>query len=158
MTESGLFCTFYIGSHYYGVPVSDVQEVLAAHHITDMPLSPPAILGLMNIRGQIVPAISMRNVLRIDMEGSADNAMNVIVTHEGAEVSLVVDRIGDIFEVNASDIEATPETLRGVIRQFISGVLQQPNGLLLLLDIHAVLSDELCCQSFEKVTINTTLQ
>jgi purine-binding chemotaxis protein CheW len=146
MSDANLYCTFHVGNHYYGVPVKDVQEVLSVHYITGMPLAPPAILGLMNIRGQIVPAIAMRKVLNIDGDTDMQSSMNVVVRHDGAEVSLVVDRIDDVIDIPDRKIEAVPDTLHHTLRRFIRGVAQMPDALLLLLNVHAVLADERCSQ------------
>lgn len=146
MNERALYCTFHIGNQYYGVPVSDVQEVFSSHHVTGMPLAPPAIIGLMNIRGQIVPAVAMRKILRLDDGADLQESMNVVVKHDGSEVSLVVDRIDDVIEVDGDSISAPPDTLKASLRRFIRGVSALPDRLLLILDIHAVLEDETCSQ------------
>lgn len=147
MSNQNLFCTFHVGGQYYGVPVSDVQEVLSSHYITGMPLAPPAILGLMNIRGQIVPAVAMRIILGLQDETDLQSSMNVVVRHDGAEVSLLVDRIDDVIEIRSDCIESPPDTLDRSLRKFIHGVAQLPDSLLLLLNVHAVLADERCGQT-----------
>ncbi|MFN3713489.1 MAG: chemotaxis protein CheW [Alcanivoracaceae bacterium] len=150
MSDSKLFCTFHVGDQHYGVPVEDVQEVLSGAHITGMPLSPPAILGLMNIRGQIVPAVAMRRVLTDQHEVDMESAMNVVVRHDGAEISLVVDSIDDVIDVQLSSIERTPDTLKRSLKRYIRGVAQMTNELLLILDVHAVLADDRCRKSQEQ--------
>jgi purine-binding chemotaxis protein CheW len=146
MNERALYCTFHIGSQYYGVPVGDVQEVFSSHHITGMPLAPTAIIGLMNIRGQIVPAVAMRKILQLEDDIDLQESMNVVVRHEGAEVSLIVDRIDDVIEVQKDGIYPPPDTLKANLRRFIQGVSALPDRLLLVLDINAVLEDETCRQ------------
>jgi purine-binding chemotaxis protein CheW len=149
VSDSELYCTFHVGNQHYGVPVADVQEVLSENHITSMPLSPPAILGLMNIRGQIVPAVAMRRVLTDEQEVDLQSAMNVVVRHEGAEISLVVDRIDDVISMPRVAIERTPDTLHRSLKRFIRGVAQMSDELLLILDVHAVLADDRCRQPLE---------
>jgi purine-binding chemotaxis protein CheW len=156
MSDSQLYCTFHVGNQHYGVPVDDVQEVLSENHITSMPLSPPAILGLMNIRGQIVPAVAMRRVLSDQQDVDMESAMNVVVRHDGVEISLVVDRIDDVIHVAKNAIERPPDTLNRSLKRFIRGVVQMAGELLLILDVHAVLADERCRQSLEQQLLKTT--
>jgi len=73
MNTDQLLCTFTVADKNYGVIVDNVQEVLANHQITDIPLAPPGVMGLMNIRGRIVPAIALRKVLRLAEKVRSDD-------------------------------------------------------------------------------------
>lgn len=147
MSDQGLYCTFYVGQQFYGIPVSDVQEVLLSQFLTRAPLAPPAVAGLMNLRGQIVTAIDVRKVFRINEDASLDDRMNVVIRHEGSEVSLLVDRIGDVVGVDEGNVERPPETLQGVAREFIRGIFPQDGKLLLLVDVHRMLNDDACMRA-----------
>lgn len=147
MSDQGLYCTFYVGQQFYGIPVSDVQEVLLAQFLTRAPLAPPAVAGLMNLRGQIVTAVDVRKVLRAGEEVEIDESMNVVIRHEGSEVSLLVDRIGDVVSVDEGEVELPPETLQGVAREFIRGIYPQDGTLLLLVDVHRMLNDDACMRA-----------
>ena len=147
MEANQLICTFSVAEKHYGVVVDHVQEVLANHQITDIPLAPPGVLGLMNIRGRIVPAIALRKVLRLPGEIEDDNTINIIINHGGEQVGLMVDRIGDIVSVLPEEIEPPPETLKGAPRKFMRGVFPVQGTLYLLLDLDTLLADELCSRS-----------
>ncbi len=147
MNEKNLYCTFFIGDQYYGIPVGDVQEVLQSQPLTRAPLAPTAVAGLMNLRGQIVTAIDVRRVLRSRGGEHAEEKMNLVIRHAGAEVSLLVDRIGDVVTVDESRVERPPETLQGSAREFIRGICPQEGSLLLLMDVHAMLDDESCVRA-----------
>ena len=141
MEANQLICTFSVAEKHYGVVVDHVQEVLANHQITDI------LLGLMNIRGRIVPAIALRKVLRLPGENEDDNTINIIINHGGEQVGLMVDRIGDIVSVLPEEIEPPPETLKGAPRKFMRGVFPVQGTLYLLLDLDTLLADELCSRS-----------
>lgn len=147
MSDQALYCTFFVGQQFYGIPVGDVQEVLQSQFLTRAPLAPPAVAGLMNLRGQIVTAVDVRKVLRSSEEVTDDERMNVVIRHEGAEVSLLVDGIGDVVKVDESMVEHPPETLQGVAREFIRGIFPQDGMLLLLVDVHRMLNDDACMRS-----------
>lgn len=142
-----LYCTFHVAGQFYGIPVEDVREVIMNQSRTPVPLAPPAVLGMMNIRGRIVSAIDMRTVLRLPDTGRPQEPVHLIVRHQGEEVGLVVDRIGDVLERDPGTREAPPETLGQTERNFIHGVFQLEDRLLLVLDIHRVLEDQRCTRA-----------
>lgn len=134
MAEVRQFCTFYVAGHYFGLDVLKVQEIIRSQEMTRVPLAPPMIRGLINLRGQIVTAIDLRRRLEFADRPPDQEPINVIVqTHDGA-VSLLVDEIGDVVEVSESLFERPPETLRGHSRMLIVGAYKLPDRLLLVLD------------------------
>lgn len=132
-------CTFFLDNLFFGVEVQKVQEVIRYQGMTAVPLAPPVIGGLINLRGQIVTAIDLRERLELKSREESQLPMNVVVRTADGAVSLLVDEIGDVVEVEESAYEAAPDTLRGVGRQMIRGVYKLNDRLLLLLDTeHAV--------------------
>jgi len=127
------FCTFYVDRQFFGVPVQQVQEVIRYQEMTRVPLVPRVIRGLINLRGQIVVAIDLRRRLNAPERPDDQLPMTVVRTADGA-LSLLVDEIGDVLEVQEETFERPPETLRGVARELVLGVHKLPNGLLLILD------------------------
>jgi len=133
-----LYCTFTVDQHFLGIPVDRVQEVIRRQELTPVPLSRPEIMGLINLRGQIVTAIDLRRRLGMpDLESGMP--MNVLVHAPGGTVSLLVDRIEDVLEVDPESIEQAPKTLQQEISEIISGASKQKNRILLLLDTDRVL-------------------
>ena len=134
-TEEQQFCTFFIDSLFFGVNVQRVQEVLREQEMTRVPLAPPVVNGLINLRGQIVTAIDLRRRLEL-RDRTGDRApMNVVVRTDDGAVSLLVDDIGDVIKVQADTFEPPPETLTGVTRHLIRGIHKLEKQLLLVLDI-----------------------
>jgi purine-binding chemotaxis protein CheW len=128
------FCTFLLDGCLFGVPVPQVQEVIRIQPMTPVPLAPPAVEGLINLRGQIVLAIDLRRRLSLPERSEGTLPINVVVRTPDGAVSLLVDEIGDVIEVEQSSFEAPPETLRGVPRSLILGVHKLERKLLHLLD------------------------
>lgn len=134
MASAEQFCTFFLDGHFFGTPVPQVQEVIQYQVMTRVPLAPIVISGMINLRGQIVPAIDLRRRLGLPDRPPDKLPMNVVVrTAEGA-VSLLVDEIGDVIEVEAEALESPPETLQGFAREVVRGVYKLPGRLLLVLD------------------------
>lgn len=128
------FCTFLVGDLLFGIDVPEVQEVIRFQEMTRVPLAAKALQGLINLRGQIVTAIDMRQQLGLPERDEGSLPMNVVVRTNDGPVSLLVDEIGDVVEVDPETYEPRPETVRGPARSLISGVYKLPDRLLLILD------------------------
>jgi purine-binding chemotaxis protein CheW len=128
------YCTFHLGSLLLGIDVQQVQEVVRPTDTTRVPLAPPVIRGLINLRGHLVTAIDLRRQLGLTDPPPADPPMNLIVRTAGEPVSLLVDAIGDVLEVDSGVFEPPPETLRGPARDLVRGAYKLPGRLLLTLD------------------------
>jgi len=127
------FCTFYLDGMLFGVEVEKVQEVLRHQAMTRVPLAPKLIGGLINLRGQIVTAIDLRLRLGLPQRSAEALPMNVVARSDDGAVSLLVDEIGDVLEVQEQQFEDVPQTMRRG-RELIRGVYKLPDRLLLVLD------------------------
>lgn len=139
MQMTNQLCTFFLGSQMYGIDVQSVQEVIRYQQMTDIPLAPEAVCGLINLRGQIVTAIDLRKRLKLPALPEGQLPMNVVVRSEDGAVSLLVDQIGDVQESDQENFESPPETLQGVTRQLIRGTYKMKDRLLLILDTERVI-------------------
>ena len=128
------FCTFYIQGLLFGVEVKTVQEVIRHQEMTGVPLAPEVVAGLINLRGQIVTAIDLRRRLGVRDRLADELPMNVVVRTADGAVSLLVDEIGDVVEVEEKDFEEAPDTLASTSRELIRGVYKLKKELLLVLD------------------------
>lgn len=140
MSDSRL-CTFLVGDLHLGVEVTEVQEVIRYQAMTAVPLAPEVVFGLINLRGQIVPALDLRTMLGLGpLEG--DELPTNVVLRDGADdaVSLLVDSIGDVVDTEGVDFEPVPSTLTGPARDLVLGAYKLPHGLLLVLDTHRALA------------------
>jgi len=128
------FCTFSVAGLFLGIDVQQVQEVLRYQEMTRVPLSPGAVRGLINLRGQIVTAIDLRARLGLHDRPAERLPMNVVIRTDEGAVTLLVDEIGDVQEVSADAFESPPETLQRDMRNLILGTYKLANRLLLVLD------------------------
>ncbi|MFQ5692110.1 MAG: chemotaxis protein CheW, partial [Nitrospinota bacterium] len=131
MTEAQQFCTFFLDELFFGVEVQGVQEVIRYHEMTRVPLAPRVVRGLINLRGQIVTAIDLRRRLNLSERPDGRLPTNVVVRNGNEAVSLLVDEIGDVLEVQEETFEPPPETLKGVARELIRGTYKLEDRLLL---------------------------
>jgi purine-binding chemotaxis protein CheW len=128
--------TFRLDGDLYGVEVRHVQEVLRSHRLTPVPLAPPAVAGLINLRGQVVTAIDLRERLGRPPRPEDSEAAAVVILVGGEVMSLLVDSIADVLPVDPLDFEPPPDTLERRSRGLILGAYKLEGRLLLALDVH----------------------
>ena len=134
MATEQQFCTFTLDGLLFGVEVMEIQEVIRFQEITRVPLAPPVIKGLINLRGQIVTAIDLRLRLELTPRAEEQKPMNVVVRTGDNVVSLLVDEIGDVGNVSDDCFERPPDTVTGAARELIRGAYKLDETLLLNLD------------------------
>lgn len=132
---SARFCTFEVDSLLVGVPVDRVQEILRYQDVTRVPLVDRAVHGLINLRGQIITAIDLRVRLQLPERQEHSDLMSVVIQNADGAVSLLVDRIGEVVEVDHAQYERSPETLTGFAAALIPGTFKLPDRLLHVLDV-----------------------
>lgn len=132
--QSRQFSTFYIADRLYGIDVMKVQEVTKALPMTRVPLAPDYVHGLINLRGQIATAVGLRELFKLE-DKKPDSQMNVVCRVSDVLLSFLVDKIGDVLEVDAGNFEETLDTVPENISKFMSGVYKMPNDLLSVINI-----------------------
>jgi purine-binding chemotaxis protein CheW len=134
MADEHQYCTFFLDGHYFGIDVLKVQEIIRFQQMTRVPLAPPVVRGLINLRGQIVMGIDLRRRLGLQDRGNHELPVNVVVQTDDGPVSLFVDEIGDVVSVSDKQFETPPQTMRGEARELVRGAYKLPERLLLILD------------------------
>ena len=126
-----------LGETLFGVDVSAVQEVLRPQAMTLVPLAPPVVRGLINLRGQIITAIDLRERLGLPPAVATVPGMNLVVRLPDEILSFLVDEVGEVMNLSEDQFEDTPVTLQGAISDVITGVYKLKDRLLLLLNVTA---------------------
>ena len=93
------FVTFYLEDGQFGVSLSDVQEIIRVPDLVRVPLAPPALLGIANLRGMVLPVASLRTAFHLE-ERPADDAMRVVVIKRGITMGILVDRMSSVMTVD----------------------------------------------------------
>lgn len=137
------FSCFYLGDTLYGYDIDLVQEVNDQLDLTRVPLAPDYVLGIMNLRGQIITVIDQQK--KIGLKSSViTNKSRVLIIKSGSEyIGLLADRIAEVTTCTAKEIAKPPSNVNGVQGRLFKGVVHtKKNELLALLDIDAVLENE----------------
>ena len=136
--KSKQFTTFTVDGRVYGIDVMKVQEVTKPLQVTVMRTAPGFIKGLINLRGQIATAIGLRELFNLRINDDIEK-MTVVCRIDDVLVSLLVDNIGDVIEVEDSSFESTPVTIPANIRPFMDGVYKTEGTVLSILNIDSIL-------------------
>lgn len=136
------FLTFQVGDEVYGVDILEVQEIKGLAPVTRMPHAPAHVVGLLNLRGRVVPVVDVRE--RFGLAPAVDKGPTVIViVHaHGKVVGLVVDSVCDVLQVAASEI-GPPPAVGGATGHPVKGTLCRGGSLVLLLDLARMLESDL---------------
>jgi purine-binding chemotaxis protein CheW len=134
------FCSFTLAGHLFGVDVLRVQEVLHQMPMTRVPLAPPELAGLINLRGQVLPALDLRLRLALPPRPEGGSTMTVVIRALEGPLSWLVDEIGQVLDVEEESFERPPDTLKGELRELIPGAYKLKDRLLLVLDVDRLLT------------------
>jgi purine-binding chemotaxis protein CheW len=140
--STSLVATFLFGNEIYGVNALKVQEIVRFQKMTPVPQSPNYILGLINLRGQIVTAIDLKYRLTGKHVQISDNSMNLILNTEHGTCSVIVDEVGDVMEITESQQEIPPETMSAELKKYVVKICKLENVLLSILDSEMIARKE----------------
>lgn len=132
------YCTFRLAPYHCGIDVLAVREILRHQPMTRVPLAPPVVKGLLNLRGQIITALDVRTRLGLPPREGDRKPVNIVVAvgEAGEEclTALLVDEIGDVVSVDPATCEPPPDTVPAALREVLVSVCKREQGLLLLFD------------------------
>ena len=128
------FATFYLGGLYFGITATDVLELNKNLDVTRVPKSPKTVRGIMNLRGQLVPAIDMYERLGLENTSHQQETISIILQCEGMLIALLVDNVGEIIPLEQNTFEPPPNNFPKMSRELVLGVHKLPEKLLLILD------------------------
>jgi purine-binding chemotaxis protein CheW len=134
MTSAHQFCTFYLDHLLFGVESQKIQEVVTYRELRPVPLAPPVVSGLMNLRGQVVVALELRRQLELPDRPADMVPICLVVRSAAGTVCLLADEVGNVVEVEEETFEPSPETLSPRLRSVILGVHKLEHQLMHVLD------------------------
>jgi purine-binding chemotaxis protein CheW len=133
------YVTVMIGSQLFGLPIARVQDVFIPDRLTRVPLAPPEVAGVLNLRGRIVTAIEMRTRLDLGKRADGEALMAIGIEMKGESYGLLVDTVGEVMKLLNSACEAKPANLDPRLARVASGVFRLEGQLMVVLDVDRVL-------------------
>lgn len=134
--------TFSIGEEEFGVNILKVQEINRTMEITKVPRSPEFVEGVINLRGKVIPIIDLRRRFGLSSKPEDKDTRIIVIEINSVIVGFVVDAVSEVLRIPASTVEPPPPVVAGVESDYISGVGQLKDRLLIMLDLDRLLSTE----------------
>ncbi len=134
--------TFFLENEKYGVPVEQVMEVLRFTDITPVPGAPAAVMGIINLRGNVVTVLDTRKKFGLPSRTPDDSTRIVVTTINEHVIGILVDNVSDVMWLRASEMEATPNTSGDESARFIQGVASRDGELLILVDLLKLFAED----------------
>jgi len=132
--------TFYLEEEPYGIDVRNIVEIVEQLEPVRVPLSPPYVEGIANLRGEIVPIVNLKK--RFGAKKSGGQSIVVIILHKGEKVGIMIDRISGIQNVQETELKKPTRRLKKLIPpEFLTGVFSIGKTRYLLLDIDKILEE-----------------
>ncbi len=140
--EEKQYIVFFVNEKQFGVDVGQAREIINKQELTYIPNAPDFIQGVINLRGEIIPIIELKNRLNLSTGDHSREEKIIIVELDGTLLGMQVDDVKEMIRLNVEDIADPPEIVKGVNRNYLSGVGKLGDKLLILLNLDRVLSSK----------------
>ncbi len=140
-SKDGQFLTFLLAGEEYGVDILKVQEIKGYSKTTRVPNSPEDVVGVLNLRGTIVPIVDLRRKFGLPPGDYDAFTAIVVVVVQGRTMGMIVDRVSEVLSIPLVDIQPPTETKGGQPNKYLQGLGKVAEKLVILLEVEAVLLD-----------------
>jgi len=142
--EKKQYLTFKVGKEIYGLRLNQAKEIIKPPKITTVPNTEDYILGVINLRGQVVPVINLKNKLGLTEDTTVDINQDkskkiVVININGMLIGVYVDGVNEVINISVEDIEGVTENRTGIREEFIKGVSTYGDYLIIVLDLDNLL-------------------
>lgn len=136
---AGKYLTFFLGAEEYGMEILAVHEIIGVLPITRVPRTPPFVRGVINLRGRVITILDLRLKFDLPAADPGPTSCIIVVAAHAAHVGLLVDRVSEVADIGAGDIEPPPSLGAGVHTDYLVGIAKSASRVRLLLDITRVI-------------------
>lgn len=136
------FVSFVVAGEEFGVNILSVQEIIRPKDITRVPQAPDMVMGVINLRGRIIPVIDLRTCFGFPNRSQNADRRILVTEIEDRVVGFMTDSVREVLRVDVTTVEPAPELAVGIDGQYLRGVAKLEDRLLILLDLKRILSDE----------------
>lgn len=132
--------TFQLGEELYGVDIMDVKEIVKVRKVRPIPNAPYYVEGIINLRSEIIPVISLHKrfqIKKLDVDENSEDFEGgfIILNIDDNKIGIIIDKIARVVTVDTSEIKAPPQMISGIGTEYIHGVIRQDDRYLIMLDI-----------------------
>ncbi|MGC6487034.1 MAG: chemotaxis protein CheW [Planctomycetota bacterium] len=137
--QSSQVVSFCLGDEEYGVDIMTVQEIILFGCITQVPEVPDHVLGVINLRGNVIPILNLRRRFGMPDQPAEDATRIVVMNLNGRTVGVVVDGVNEVLRLSEDEVSPTPQSLSGAGKDYVTGLARRGERLLILLDMARLL-------------------
>ncbi len=137
---AGKYLTFFLGEEQYGLEILKVREINGMMSITSLPTTPDYVDGVINLRGKVIPVMDLRAKFGLQRKEVDDETCIIVVEMGEMEVGVVVDKVSEVQDINAADIEPPPTLGEGLETDYILGMGKSADRVTILLNLDKVFS------------------
>lgn len=143
VADSNQYIVVVLGAEWYGIDISNVDNIVKMQHITRVPNSQKYFNGVINLRGEIIPVMSLRKKFKLEDDEFTDKTRIIILKPEHQEpIGVIVDVVNEVVTLKTEDIEKPSIDSKDDMTKYLYGVGKNGGRLISLLNVHAVISDE----------------
>ena len=136
------FVIFKLGKEEYGVNIMQVQEIGPYSEPVKVPNTPEFIEGVMNLRDNVIPVISLKKRFNISGQDLNENTRTIVINFGDRQIAFIVDDASEVLTLDEADIQETPEIIAGIDRKYITGIGKKGDRLLIMLDLSFLLNEQ----------------
>lgn len=133
---------FEVGSEHFGVEIASVESIIKMQPITQLPHVPSFVEGVTNLRGKVLPVIDLRKRFGLTPREADKNSRIIVVNVDQTEVGMIVDEVSEVLTIAEGAVEPAPAITSTVDSSFITGIAKLNQRLVILLDLHRILTNE----------------
>ena len=126
--------TFQLGAEKYGIDIMEVKEIVDYEEIRGIPNAPSYVEGIYNLRGDIIPIISLHRRFHLQRPEDIEEDSLLILTIGGMQLGIIIDRVLRVITIENDEIQPPPQMLSGIGAEYIQGVVNKEDGYLIILD------------------------
>jgi purine-binding chemotaxis protein CheW len=141
-SAAGKFLTFFLDREEYGIEILRVREIIGMLPITSVPATPGHFRGIINLRGQIIPVVDLRCKFGMASKSQTPETCIIVVNVQEVDVGIVVDRVSEVLNIAAEDIEPAPSFGKNVNTDFILGIGKSQSKVKILLNIDRLIAED----------------
>lgn len=153
--------TFLLDNEVYGTNISQIQEVLEYRKVTSVPRTPDFLLGVINLRGRVVPVVDLRKQFDMNLSDISVNTciviVDVLIDGEKTPLGILADAVKEVLELPTADIAPPPRIGSRIDTKFISGIGKYEDEFIIILNLASVLADEQLSEVFESSIVEQEL-
>lgn len=138
-TTTADYVTMIVGGQLFGIPVLEVHDVFVPSKLAHVPMAPPEVAGVLNLRGRIVTAIDLRQRLGFELRDAGVSVMAVVIEYQGEPYSLLVDAVGEVLSLEASSFERNPSNLDVKLRDVSDGIFRLEDKLMVVIQLDKII-------------------